>query len=220
MTIYNNYYAVANKFPVSNFGPISKLNITPIKVSLKECCVYVAADCGSRSCQSAEGTFHTSPEWNPPPISNIIHTDKIILKRKVRFCQQPKLKDPGALSTLSFLSWSNWRWELLELGQQRQQVSNLSEEEKIGRRAAGKAYKELPFFTFEPVLVETLNCMVCPLSGQMWNESDKFWTCLKRKRKEEQKDVAPWWYSEIGLDGFGSPGAVRYRTKYGAKNTA
>ena len=39
-----------------------------------------------------------------------------------------------------------------EQGQQRQQVSNLSEEEKIGRRAAGKAYKELPFFTFEPVL--------------------------------------------------------------------
>ena len=95
MTIYNYYYAVANKFPVSNFGPISKLNITPIKVSLKECCVYVAADCGSISCQSAEGTFHTSPEWNPPPISNIIHTDKIILKRKVRFYPKQILKMPA-----------------------------------------------------------------------------------------------------------------------------
>ena len=109
-------------------------------------------------------------------------------QKKSEILPKTNIKDAGALSTLWFLLGSNWRWELLEQGQQRQQVSNLSEEEKIGRRAAGKAYKELPFFTFEPVLVETLNCMVCPLSGQMWNESDKFWTCLKRKRKEEQKE--------------------------------
>ena len=33
-------------------------------------------------------TFHRSPEWNPPPIPNIIHSDKIILKGKVIFYQQ------------------------------------------------------------------------------------------------------------------------------------
>ena len=65
------------------------------------------------------------------PLNLIIHSDKIILGRKVWW----------KISTLWFLSGSNWRWVLLEQGQQRQQLSNLSQEEKIGGRW-GKLYTE------------------------------------------------------------------------------
>ena len=90
-------------------------------------------------------------------------------------------KFDGKISTLWFLSGSNWRWVLLEQGQQRQQLSNLSQEEKIGGRW-GKLYTEYFSYLLHQFSPEYSPEICTDCAEKSETKATHFKTFLKRKR--------------------------------------